>query len=94
MLAEIINPGSISKVWRSLKKSIFFPFVAAKFMCWDANSPFSKMKQGEDPRVFFSRLKEVLGVLLMLEVSLQRYGSFSKYVLRNIWLVILGLLII
>ena len=47
----------------------FLPLSDSQINLFEHKLALLKMKQGEDPHIFFSQLKEILGVLLMLEVK-------------------------
>lgn len=66
--AMIHNAGSSSKAWRTLNEH-FLPLSDSQINLFEHKLALLKMKQGEDPHIFFSQLKEILGVLLMLEVK-------------------------
>lgn len=66
--AMIHNAGSASKAWRDLNDH-FLPLSDAQINLYEHKLSNLKMKHGEDPHAFFSQIKEILGVLLMLGVQ-------------------------
>ena len=62
------NADSPSKA-RSVLNDYFLPLTYANIIFCEHRLSHLKMKHGEDPHVFFSPLKEVLNVLLMLGVE-------------------------